>query len=135
VYNAEIDTFGGDRDSEPREKRARDPEQCAAPQKAAHHRCGGQGRKTDSDQRQVIVGTVADDPRQLHQPRNNAGQYPGSHAELEFPRHQPAAEDEAMGRLGGLENLVRPYRAGLYQDGLEPQQNRQRHQSRQPDFG
>ena len=115
---AEIDRFGGDRDSEPREKRAGDPEQRAAPQKAAHHRCRGQHGKTDSNHRQVIVGTVADDARQLHQPGNDAGQQPGSHAELEFPRHQTAAEDEAVGRLGGLKNLVWPDRAGVDEDRL-----------------
>ena len=59
---AEIDRFGGDRDSEPREKRAGDPEQRAAPQEAAHHWRGGQRRKTDCDHREVIVGTVADYP-------------------------------------------------------------------------
>src|SRR6202040_528056 len=50
--------------------------------KAAHHRCGGQPRKTDRDHREVIIRTVDDDPRQLPQPRDNAGPQPGSHAAL-----------------------------------------------------
>ena len=77
--------LGGDRDSEPGEERALDPEQPAAPQEAAHHRGGGQRGENDGDHRQVEVGSVAENPRQLHQPGDEAGQQPGSHAELNFP--------------------------------------------------
>jgi hypothetical protein len=110
---AEIDRLGGDCCGERGDKRAAGTELWPAPQESAHDRCRSQRRKPGRDEGQVIVGPVAEGPRQLHQPGNDAGQYPGPHAELEFPGDEAAAEDEAVGRFGGLKDFIRPYRAGL----------------------
>ena len=132
---AEIDRLGGDRDGERREQSADGSEPRPAPQENAGDRRGGQRRKRGCDERQVIVGPVAEGSRQLHQPGNDAGQYPGPHAELEFPGDEATAKDEAVGRFGGLKDLVRPHRGGLDEDRLKAQQNCQRNQRRKADPG
>lgn len=118
---AEIDEMRRDRyGKRSRESRQR-PIPTVRPQKAADDRRACQQRERRRDQWQVIARPIADDAGQLHEPGDCPGQEPGAHAELEFPRHDAVAEDESVGRLGRLKDLIVPIETRDKQHWDEPQ--------------
>ena len=132
---AEIDELGGDGDKGGGGERAGEAKPAARPPKAAKHGRARQHGETRCDDRQVVIGPITDETRYFHQPGHCARQHPGPHAELEFPRHQPVAVDQAVRRFGRLEDLVPPIQAGLDQDRHQPQSDRRQHQQRETGGG
>ena len=128
---AEIDKLRRDRDDNAAGECGNRPIPAARPQKAAQHGGARQQREGGGDQRQVVGRSVADQARQLHQPGDRPRQYPGAHAELKFPGHDAVPEDEAVGRLGRLEDLVVPIEARQKQHRHQPQPDGEQHDAEQ----